>query len=414
MLHWPAMVTSVRTNTRAVYIVDGIRTPIGKFAGGLSSIRTDDLAALVISALAERQPEATQHLDQVVFGATNQAGEDNRNVARMASLLAGLSYDVPGVTVNRLCGSGLEAIGDAYRMIALGEADCAIAGGVESMSRAPYTMKKPEKAFSRQAPEIYDTSIGWRFPNPKMAERFELIGMGETAENVAKKHGISREDQDAFALESHRKAAAATEGGRFEAEVLPVTVPQRKGEPVVLKRDESIRPDTSLEKLAKLRPVFREGGSVTAGNSSPINDGAAAVMLMAGDLVESLGLQTRAKLIANATVGLDPNYMGEGPIGAVRKLLKRTNLRVPNIDLVELNEAFAAQSVACMRSLDLDPERVNVNGGALALGHPIGCSGARIMVTLLNAMDQREASLGIATLCIGVGQGIATLVERTA
>jgi len=394
--------------------VDGIRTPIGKFAGGLSSVRTDDLAAMVIASLAERQPQATEHLDQVVFGATNQAGEDNRDVARMATLLAGLPYDVPGVTVNRLCGSGLEAIGDAYRMIALGEVDVAIAGGVESMSRAPYVMKKPEKAFARQAPEVYDTSIGWRFPNPKMAERFELIGMGETAENVAKKHSISREDQDAFALASHRKAAAAAEAGKFDGEILPVSVPQRKGDPLVVQRDESVRPDTSLEKLAKLRPVFREGGSVTAGNSSPINDGAAGVMLAAGDVVESLGLKTRAKIIANATVGLDPNYMGEGPIGAVRKLLKRTNLRVPNIDLFELNEAFASQSLACIRSLDLDPEKVNVNGGALALGHPIGCSGARIMVTLLNAMDQREASLGIATLCIGVGQGIATLVERTA
>ena len=406
------MATSVRTTLRPVYIVDAIRTPIGKFAGALSSVRTDDLAAHVIEAIAKRQEALMPHIDQVVFGATNQAGEDNRNVARMALLLAGLSYDVPAVTVNRLCGSGLEAIADAARMIALGEADAAIAGGVESMSRAPYVMAKPTKAFDRAAPKTFDTSIGWRFPNPRMAERFELMGMGMTAENVAKKHGISREDQDAFALESHRRAIAATEEGKFANEVAPVTVPQRKGDPVVVKRDESIRADTSLEKLAKLRAVFKEGGSVTAGNSSPINDGAAAVALVAGPLVDQLDLTPMARFVATATVGVDPSYMGEGPIGAVRKLLKRCGLRTPNVDLVELNEAFAAQALACVRALDLDPAKVNVNGGAIALGHPIGCSGARVMVTLLNAMKQRDATVGIASLCIGVGQGIASLVER--
>ncbi|MEZ4444107.1 MAG: acetyl-CoA C-acyltransferase [Polyangiaceae bacterium] len=406
------MPTSVRTTVRPVFIVDAIRTPIGKFAGALSRVRTDDLAAHVIAGLAARQPTVAEHLDQVVFGSTNQAGEDNRNVARMALLLAGLPFDVPGVTVNRLCGSGLEAINDAARMIALGEADCAIAGGVESMSRAPYVMAKSETGFARQAPEIYDTSLGWRFPNARMTERFPLISMGETAENVAKKHSISREDQDGYALASHQKAAAATEAGAFEAEILPVSVPQRKGDPITVSRDESIRPDTTLEALARLKPVFREGGSVTAGNSSPINDGSAAVMLAAGSVVEALGVTPMARVVTSATVGVDPSYMGEGPIGAVRKLLKRCGLRTPNVDLVELNEAFAAQSLACVRALELDPEKVNVNGGALALGHPIGCSGARIMVTLAHAMQKRDAKIGIASLCIGVGQGIATLVER--
>jgi 3-oxoadipyl-CoA thiolase len=408
-----AMPTSVRTTLRPVFVIDAVRSPIGKFGGGLSMVRTDDLAAHVIAALTARQPAAAERIDQVVFGCTNQAGEDNRNVARMALLLAGLPFDVPAMTVNRLCGSGLEAVAAASRMIAMGEADCAVAGGVESMTRAPYVMAKPSRAFARAAPETYDSSLGWRFPNPKMKERFPLISMGETAENVAKKHGVTREDQDAYALESHRRAADATEAGRFADEIVPVSVPQRKGDPVVVTRDESIRADTSREKLAKLRAVFREGGSVTAGNSSPINDGSAAVMLASGSVVEELGMTPMARIVANATVGVDPSYMGEGPIGAVRKLLKRSNLRIPNLDLVELNEAFAAQSLACIRALELDPAKVNVNGGALALGHPIGCSGARILVTLAHAMRAREATLGVASLCIGVGQGIATLIERT-
>jgi acetyl-CoA acyltransferase len=351
-------------------------------------------------------------VDQVVFGCTNQAGEDNRNVARMALLLAGLPYAVPGVTVNRLCGSGLEAIADAARMIALGEADVAIAGGVESMTRAPYVMAKPETALSRTPPELYETSLGWRFPNPRLAERFELTSMGDTAENVAKKHGISRADQDAFALESHRRAAAATEAGWFADEIAPIAVPQKKGDPVLFARDESIRADTTLEKLAALKPAFREGGSVTAGNSSPLNDGAAAVVLASGDLVASLGIEPMARVVGSATVGVDPAYMGEGPIGAVRNLLKRANLRAPNIDLMEINEAFAAQALACIRAIGVDPAAVNVNGGAIALGHPIGASGARVMVTLLHAMKRRDATRGVASLCIGVGQGIATLVER--
>jgi 3-oxoadipyl-CoA thiolase len=406
------MVTSVRTTVRSAFLLDGVRTPIGRWAGGLAAVRPDDLAAHTISALVERRPIVRDRVDQVVFGCTNQAGEDNRNVARMALLLAGLPYSVAGVTVNRLCGSGLEAIADAARMIALGEADVAIAGGVESMTRAPYVMAKPEEALSRTPPQLFETSLGWRFPNPRMAERFELSSMGETAENVAKKHGISRADQDAFALESHRRAAAATESGLFADEVVPVAVPQKKGDPVLFTRDESIRADTSLERLAALKPVFREQGTVTAGNSSPLNDGAAAVLLAGGDVVEALGVEPLARVVASSTVGVDPAYMGEGPIGAVRNLLKRANLRAPNIDLLEINEAFAAQALACIRVIGVDPAIVNVQGGAIALGHPIGASGARVMVTLAHAMKRRNATRGIASLCIGVGQGIATLIER--
>ncbi len=406
------MGSSASTSLRSVYIVDGIRTPIGKWGGSLATVRPDDMAALCLQTLMQRQEEVASRIDHVVMGDTNQAGESSRNVARIAALLAGLSFDVPAVTVNRLCGSGLEAISAAARMIMVGEVQCALAGGVESMTRAPYVMAKPDRAFTRAAPKVYDSSIGWRFPNPKLAERMELCGMGETAENVASKHGISREDQDAFALLSHQRAAEATEAGRFDAEIVPVSIPQRKADPVLVTRDEGIRPDTSLDKLAKLRPAFRQGGTVTAGNSSSINDGAAAVMLVAGNLVEELGLTPIARIVGSATVGVDPNFMGEGPIGAVRAMLKRADLRVPNVDLVELNEAFAAQALACIRVLGLNTDKVNVNGGAIALGHPIGCSGARIMVTLLNTMKQREARTGLATLCIGVGQGIAMLLER--
>ena len=398
----------------SVYVVDGLRTPIGKHRGGLSKVRTDDLGACVIKALVERNPSVGDQLDQVVFGSTNQAGEDNRNVARMAALLAGLSYDVPAVTVNRLCGSGLEALNAAARMIALGEADMAIAGGVESMSRAPYSMPKPEEAFPRKAPVLYDTTLGWRYPNPRLKERLGgLIGMGETAENVASKYGISREEQDAFALASQQKAVSAWERHLFADELVPVTVPLPKGKTSLCERDESPRGDSSLEKLAKLRPVFREGGSVTAGNSSPINDGAAALLLANEAAVKRLELDPVLRVVSSATAGVDPNTMGEGPIPATKKALARADLRVPNLDLVELNEAFAAQSLACLRALDLDPERVNVHGGAIALGHPIGASGARIAVTLLHAMKQRQgARLGLASLCIGVGQGISTIFER--
>jgi 3-oxoadipyl-CoA thiolase len=406
------MAISVRTTVRPVYLVDAVRTPIGRYAGQLSSTRPDDLAAHVLSALVQRNPACASRIDHVVLGAGNQSGEDNRNVARMALLVAGLSYDVPAVTVNRLCGSGLEAVADAARMIALGEADCALAGGVESMSRAPYVMSKPTTGFSRTPPQLYDTSLGWRFPNPKLAERFELMGLGETAENVAKKHGISRADQDAFALESHRRAAAASER-LFADEIVPISLPQPKGEPVTMNRDESIRADTSLEKLQKLAPAFRPDGTVTAGNSSPLNDGAAALLLVSGSLMEELGLKPLARVLGTAVVGVDPNYMGEGPIPAVRKVLKRCGLRVPNVDLVEINEAFAAQALACIRGIDLDPAKVNIRGGAIAIGHPIGCSGARILTTLVHAMKHEQVSIGLATLCVGVGQGIAMLVERS-
>lgn len=397
----------------AVYVIDAVRTPLGKYRGGLASVRPDDLAAHVVESLVKRNAAAAERLDQVVFGSTNQAGEDNRNIARMALLLAGLPYDVPAVTVNRLCGSGLEAINDAARMIAVGEVDVAIAGGVESMTRAPYSMPKADEAFARKAPQIWDTTLGWRYPNPRMAKRFELLSMGDTAENVAKKFGINREEQDRFALDSHKKAAAAWEKGAFAEEIVPIEIPQKKGAAIRIEKDESMRADTTLEALAKLSPAFREGGSVTAGNSSPLNDGAAAVLLASENAVKQLNLTARLRWIASATAGVEPNYMGEGPIPATKKVLARAGLRVPNVDVVELNEAFAAQSLACVRGLDLDPTRVNVHGGAIALGHPIGASGARIVATLLNVMRADEkARVGLASLCIGVGQGIATLFER--
>jgi len=397
----------------AVYVVDAVRTPIAKYRGALARVRGDDLAAHVITALVKRQPAAAARLDQVVFGSTNQAGEDNRNVARMALLIAGLPYEIPAVTVNRLCGSGLEAVNDAARMIALGEANVAIAGGVESMTRAPYSMPKAEEAFGRTPPVIYDTTLGWRYPNPRMQARFDLISMGETAENVAAKFSISREEQDAFALKSHQKAVAAWERGAFAKELAPVEVPQPKGPPVLFDRDESPRPDASLQALAKLKPAFREGGTVTAGNSSPLNDGAAGVLLASEALVKELGLTPILRWAGSATAGVDPSYMGEGPIPATKKLLARTGLRAPNLDVVELNEAFAAQAIACIRGLDLDPERVNVRGGAIALGHPIGSSGARLVATLANVMSETpKARVGLAALCIGVGQGIATLFDK--
>ncbi len=396
-----------------VYVLDGLRTPIGRFRGGLSGVRTDDLAALPLRALCERHPQLAERLEQVVYGATNQAGEDNRNVARMALLIAGLPYEVPGVTVNRLCGSGLEAINDAARMIALGECDVAIAGGVESMTRAPYSLPKAEEPFSRTPPPLYDTSLGWRYPNPILEQRFGLLSMGETAENVAKKYGISRHDQDAFAFESHRRAVAAASAGLFHDELVAVELPGKKGAATRLEQDECPRADTTLERLAQLRPVFREGGSVTAGNSSPINDGAAAVLLVSERLVGELKLSPALRWVGSATAGVDPNTMGEGPIPATKKLLARMSLRTSHLDLVELNEAFAAQSLACLRTLELDPQRVNVRGGAIALGHPIGCSGARIVVTLLHALRATpKARYGLASLCIGVGQGISTLFER--
>src|SRR5215471_2212838 len=398
----------------AVYLVDAVRTPIGRYRGALAKVRADDLAAHVITTLVKREPRLVERLDQVVFGSTNQAGEDNRNVARMALLIAGLPYEVPAVTVNRLCGSGLEAINDAARMISLGEASVAIAGGVESMTRAPFSMPKPSEAFGRTPPTIYDTTLGWRYPNPRMEARFDLISMGETAENVATKFGISREEQDQFALRSHQRAVAAWERGLFAKELAPLELPQPKGPPTLFDRDESPRPDASLEALARLKPAFRDGGTVTAGNSSPLNDGASAVLLASEAVVKELGIEPKLRWVASATAGVDPSYMGEGPIPATKKLLARTGLRSPNLDFIELNEAFAAQAIACMRGLDLDPERVNVRGGGIALGHPIGSSGARIVATLASVMaDNPKARVGLATMCIGVGQGIATLFDKS-
>jgi len=399
--------------TEAV-IIDAVRTPIGKMRGALARVRPDDMAALVIQRLLERNEAARERLEEVMLGDTNQAGEDNRNVARMAALLAGLPYEVTGVTVNRLCGSGMEALVQASRAIRGGDLEVVIAGGVESMSRAPYAMPKPEEAFPRTPPKVYDTSLGWRFHNAKMAERFELQSMGQTAENVARKYGVSREDQDAFALESHRKAAAAWEAGAFDAEVVEVTVPpaHKRDSEKVVDRDESVRPDTTLEKLAKLRPVFDANGTVTAGNASPMNDGAAALLVTSDRFAKEAGLTPMARVVASAAAGVHPNEMGIGPIPATRRALERAGMTAKDLDLIELNEAFAAQSLPCVRELGLDPEKVNVNGGAIAIGHPIGCSGARIVGTLVHAMRQRDAKVGLATLCIGVGQGLATIVER--
>jgi 3-oxoadipyl-CoA thiolase len=398
--------------THAVFVIDAVRTPLGKLRGALAPVRADDLAAHALRALLARNPAAGERVDEVILGATNQAGEDNRNVARMAALLVGLPWETTGVTVNRLCGSGLEAVQSAYRGIALGEHDVVIAGGVESMTRAPFVMAKPDEAFTRTPPAIFDTSLGWRFTNPRLAERFPLESMGDTAENVAAKYNISRDAQDRFALASQHRAAAAWARGAFAAEVAPVELAQRKGPAVVFDRDESVRGDTTIEALAKLQPAFRKGGTVTAGNSSPLNDGAAAVLLASGAVVERLGLTPLARVRANAVAGVEPGLMGTGPIPAVQKLLQRSGLDVSAVDTWELNEAFAAQALACVEQLGLDPARVNPDGGAIALGHPIGCSGARVVATLLHRMKRENLRRGVASLCIGVGQGIATLFER--
>jgi acetyl-CoA acyltransferase len=393
------------------YLIDAVRTPIGKFKGALSDVRTDDLAAHVISAIATRHANVTERIGHVIFGATNQAGEDNRNVARMAALIAGLPYEVPAVTVNRLCGSGLEAVIDGVMRVQLGDADVVVCGGVESMTRAPFVMKKSEEVFGRTPPTIFDTTLGWRFENPRMAARFPLQSMGETAENVAEKWKITRAAQDAFALASQKKAAAAIAAGAFTSEIAPVTIPQRKGESIIFAKDESPR-ETTLEALAKLQPVFRKGGTVTAGNSSPINDGASATLVVSEAVMREANLEPLARVVSYATAGVEPNLMGEGPIPAGKKALARAGWRMDEVDLVELNEAFAAQSIACVRGLELDEAKVNVNGGAIALGHPIGSSGCRVLGTLLWAMKARGARRGMAALCIGVGQGIAMCVER--
>jgi 3-oxoadipyl-CoA thiolase len=376
-------------------------------------VRPDDLAARVIGAVVERNGVDPSAVEDVFFGCTNQAGEDNRNVARMGSLLAGLPVEVPGVTVNRLCASGLEAISQGARSIKTGDGDILLAGGVESMTRSPFVMLKPDRAFPRNARELVDTTIGWRFINPEMAENYSTESMGETAENVAERFGISREDQDAFALESHQRAIAAQEAGKFDEEIVTVDAPQPKGPPVTVHSDEGPRPDTTLEKLGKLRPVFREGGTVTAGNSSQINDGAACLVLASDEGLRQLGdPEPLARVVSVGPAGVDPAYMGIGPVPAMRKALGRAGLSVDDLDLVELNEAFAAQVLASMRELGIPHEKLNVNGGAIALGHPLGCSGARMVATLTWEMRRRGARYGAATMCIGVGQGLAMVVER--
>ncbi|MGH2844457.1 MAG: thiolase family protein [Thermoleophilaceae bacterium] len=395
-------------------ILDALRTPIGRYGGVLSSVRPDDLAAHVVRAAVERAGLDPAQVDEVYMGCTNQAGEDNRNVARMAGLLAGLPVEVPAATVNRLCASGLEAAVQGARQLRLGEAGLVLAGGVESMSRAPLVALKAERGFPRGNLELVDTTIGWRFVNPRMAESHSTESMGETAENVAERYGVSREDQDAFALESHRRAVAAAEAGRFDDEIVTVDVPQPKGEPVTVHADEGPRPDTTLERLAALRPVFRRGGSVTAGNSSQINDGAACLALATAERAREMGREPLARIVASGAAGVDPGYMGIGPVPATRMALERAGLRPGDIDLVELNEAFASQVLASMRELGFDHEKLNVNGGAIALGHPLGASGARLLGTLAWELRRRGRRYGLATMCIGVGQGLAAVIENTA
>lgn len=392
-------------------LVDAVRTPIGRHGGGLAPVRPDDLAAVTLSALLERTGLDPAELDDVILGCTNQAGEDNRNVARMALLRAGFPLSVPGQTVNRLCGSGLQAVASAAHAIRAGEGTAFIAGGVESMSRAPWVMLKPETGYPRGAPELADTVLGWRFPNPALAPEW-TIGLGETAEVVAREYGVTREEQDQFAAESQRRAGEAMAAGRFADELVTVAIPQRRGDPILVETDEHPRPETTVEALAGLRPVFARDGTVTAGNSSGINDGAAALLVMEEARAREMGMTPRARIVASGVAALEPQRMGMGPVPATRKALARAGWTVEDLDLVEMNEAFAAQAIPCIRELGLDGERVNVNGGAIALGHPVGCSGARILTTLLHEMDRREARRGLATMCIGVGQGIALLVER--
>ncbi|MHA3058834.1 3-oxoadipyl-CoA thiolase [Acinetobacter sp. ANC 5584] len=395
------------------YIVDAIRTPFGRYAGGLATVRADDLGALPIKALMQRNPSVDwQQVDDVIYGCANQAGEDNRNVGRMASLLAGLPYQVPATTINRLCGSSLDAIAMAARTIKAGEADLIIAGGVESMSRAPFVMGKSETAYSRTQ-KIEDTTMGWRFINPKLKEMYGVDTMPQTAENVAAQFHISREDQDKFALTSQQRTAAAQAKGYFVNEIVPVTIPQRKGDPIIIDTDEHPRA-TTLETLTKLKPVVNAEGTVTAGNASGINDGAAALLIASDEAIAKYELKARAKIIAATTVGVEPRIMGFAPAPAIKKLLKQANLSLAQMDVIELNEAFAAQALACTRDLGLadDDARVNPNGGAIALGHPLGASGARLVTTALNQLEQTGGKYALCSMCIGVGQGIALIIER--
>jgi len=395
---------------RAV-IVDAVRTPIGRFQGGLSGARPDDLAALVIGEVAKRAGLDPLRVDEVFMGCANQAGEDNRNVARMATLLAHFPHSVPAITLNRLCASGLDAVNQAVRMVWCGDATFCVAGGVESMSRAPYSVPRGPQMPKAGNVTIWDTSLGWRYPNPKMEAMFPLENMGETAENILERVDISREDQDAFALASHQKSVRATDEGWFGPEILPVVIPGRKGDTVV-EHDEGPRRDTTLEQLARLRPVFRKGGSVTAGNSSTLNDGAAALVIADEETARAEGMKVRARVLACASAAVDPRVMGFGPIPATRKALEKAGLSIGDIEVWELNEAFAAQSLSVLRELEIPEEKVNLHGGAIALGHPLGCTGARILTTLLGVMDRVDAHLGVATLCVGIGQGVTTVVER--
>jgi 3-oxoadipyl-CoA thiolase len=391
-------------------IIDAVRTPVGRHGGALAPVRPDDLAALALRAVIERTGVDPDRVEDVLMGCANQAGEDNRNVARMSALLAGFPVAVPGQTINRLCGSGLQAVNSACQAVLAGEGGTFVAGGVESMSRAPWVTLKPAAAWPRGAPETADTVLGWRFVNHAFPEHW-TVALGLTAENVAETHGISRDAQDRFALSSQEKAATAMAQGRFSREIVPVSIPQRRGPHQVVDVDEHPRPDTTLDQLAALRPVFRTDGTVTAGNASGLNDGAAALLVTSADGARAMGTRPLARYLASAVVGVEPHYMGLGPVPATLKVLERAGLRLSDVDLIELNEAFAAQSLACMQDLGLDPEKVNVNGGAIALGHPLGCSGARILTTLIHELRRRGGGVGLATMCIGVGQGIATLVE---
>jgi 3-oxoadipyl-CoA thiolase len=397
-------------------IIDAIRTPIGALGGALAAVRPDDLAAHVLKAIIERNQIDPLLVEEVYLGCANQAGEDNRNVARMATLLAGLPVEVAAVTFNRLCASGLNAVNQAARAIRVGEGEVFIAGGVESMSRAPYSVPKAERGYPWGNLTMWDTTLGWRYPHPKMEEVYGTEAMGETAENIWEQTHISREDQDAFALQSHQRAIAAIDSGKFAEEIVPVSIPQRKGDPIIVDTDERPRRDTTIEALSRLRPAFRKNGTVTAGNSSGLNDGAAAVLIMSDAKANDLGLKPLARVVASAAAGVPPRTMGLGPIPATRKALKRAGLNLDQVGLIELNEAFAVQSLAVMRELGMRQEITNVNGGAIALGHPLGCSGVRILTTLLHEMRRRASGekrpyYGLATLCVGVGQGEATIVE---
>jgi 3-oxoadipyl-CoA thiolase len=397
---------------KEAWIVEALRTPFGRYGGALSGVRPDDLAATVLEAVVARSGINAADIDDVILGCANQAGEDNRNVARMALLVAGYPVEVPGQTVNRLCGSGLQALAAAANAIAVGDAEVVVAGGVESMSRAPLVTLKPESGFERGNRELVDTTIGWRFVNPRLHAKYPAISLGETAERVADQWHVSREAQDELALASQQRAAAAAASGIFAEEIVPVSIPQRSGAPIVVDRDEHPRPDTSAAALAKLKPAFAADGTVTAGNASGINDGAAALLVVESERARALGLKPYARIVATAVAGVDPSVMGAGPIPAIRKLLERTGLTVADIDRVELNEAFASQAVACITELGLDPAKTNVHGGAIALGHPLGASGARMATTLVRELRRSGGRYGIAAMCVGVGQGIAMLVER--